>query len=405
MRIAVLAICCLLVAGCAPGVASLPAAQNAFARQQPLTGSGFQSLYVFQGAPDGADPAAGLVSLNGKLYGTTVAGGTGACGQHGCGTVFEMTPAGAESAVYNFAGGNDGANPMAGVLSVNGRLYGTTETGGGGSSSVGNGTVFELTKFGGERVLHRFTGKPDGANPYAGLLFYNGIFYGTTYFGGKHDAGTVFTVNRGGVEHVLYSFKGGADGSSPLGGLIVVHNTLYGTTAGGGTATAGTVFSLTTAGTEHVLYSFKGNKDGETPATTLVDARGELYGTTVYGGTASQSNGTVFAISPKGVERVVHRFKGGSDGASPYGNLVAINGALYGTTYFGGTVSSGHGNGTLYEITKTGSEVQLHQFAGGSDGGNPAAGLAYINHTLYGTSSEAGLSLSSGNGTVFSLSL
>ena len=404
MRISGLLLCCVLVAGCSRGAASLPATQSASARQLPLTSSGYHSLYAFKGAPDGADPAAGLVNVNGKLYGTTVQGGAGTCGQHGCGVLFEMTREGSEDVTYSFAGGTDGQNPMAALIAVNGRIYGTTQ-GGGSSSGGGGGTVYEWPRFGGERVLHRFTGTPDGADPYAGLLFYEGLFYGTTYSGGKDGNGAVFTVNRASKERVLYSFKGGADGSAPLGGLTVVHGILYGTTAGGGRGTAGTVYSLTTRGKERVIYSFKGGSDGETPATTLVDARGELYGTTVYGGTASQSNGTVFAVSRSGVERVVYRFQGGSDGATPYGNLVAINGTLYGTTYFGGSGSpSGHGNGTLYEVTKAGAEVQLHQFQGGSDGANPAAGLLYANHVLYGTTSEAGLSVPSGNGTVFSFS-
>ena len=403
MRSAIVALSVLLIAACSRATPSLPVAPNvASAQTRPPTGSAFSSLYAFAGSPDGAVPVSNVTKLNRTLYGTTSQGGSGTCGSTGCGTVFAITSRGSEHVVYDFAGGTDGADPQAGLTAVNGRLYGTTR---GGGSKQNYGTVFELVT-GGERVLHRFAGKPDGENPYSTLLFYNGLFYGTTYGGGAHKFGTVFTVSRSGKESVLYSFKGGADGASPLGGLIAVGGTFYGTTAGGGAHAGGTVYGLTTAGKETVLYSFKGGSDGLTPSTTLAYAGGSLYGTTVYGGTASQSNGTVFSVTLKGKESVLYRFQGGSDGASPFGNLVWAKGALYGTTYFGGSGgASGHGNGTIYEITKAGSEVPLHLFQGGADGGNPAAGLYLSNRRLFGTSSEAGLSQPSGDGTAFSLSI
>jgi hypothetical protein len=56
-------------------------------------GWNFIVLYGFKGPPDGALPAAGLVSDGiGNLYGTTQKGGTGAACQFGCGTVFEVSP-------------------------------------------------------------------------------------------------------------------------------------------------------------------------------------------------------------------------------------------------------------------------------------------------------------------------
>jgi uncharacterized repeat protein (TIGR03803 family) len=93
--------------------------------------------------------------------------------------------------LYSFAGGSgDGANPFAGLLNVNGTLYGTTEEGG----AYGYGTVFKITRRGTETVLHSFGGSGDGANPYAGLLKVNGTFYGTTARGGTNNDGTVFSL-------------------------------------------------------------------------------------------------------------------------------------------------------------------------------------------------------------------
>ncbi len=75
---------------------------------------------------------------------------------------------------------------------------------------------------------------------------------------------------------------------------------------------------------------------------------------------------------------------------------------LYGTTYFGGDGSpSYHGDGTIYAIGAPGKETVLYRFLGGTNGGNPEAGLLDVKNALYGTTSEQGLSLPTGDGTVF----
>jgi uncharacterized repeat protein (TIGR03803 family) len=77
-------------------------------------------LYRFKGVPDGAFPVAGLIEVNGALYGTTQLGGT--YGAYGDGTVFKMSTSGAESVLYRFKNVPDGANPEAGLIDVNGAL-------------------------------------------------------------------------------------------------------------------------------------------------------------------------------------------------------------------------------------------------------------------------------------------
>ena len=98
---------------------------------------------------------------------------------------------------------------------------------------------------GAENVLHRFTGKPDGANPTSSLIYTFGMIYGTTEFGGAYSQGTVFQVDpASGAETVLYSFKGGDDGQYPLAGLALWNGALYGTTAGGQGGAIGTLFKI-----------------------------------------------------------------------------------------------------------------------------------------------------------------
>lgn len=118
------------------------------------TGGQERVLHSFKGPADGANPhdgaypfAASLVAVRGTLYGTTPDGGIGGCrvGSQtiGCGTVFAVTPSGAEHVLYRFTGGTDSAAPYAGLTYLGGRLYGTT-TGFNGQGGL-NGTVFSVT--------------------------------------------------------------------------------------------------------------------------------------------------------------------------------------------------------------------------------------------------------------------
>jgi len=206
-------------------------------------------LYRFGSHPaDGLSPYAGLIFDNaGNLYGTTSGGG-----YYGYGTVFELTAAGKEKILYSFGSyRGDGLDPVAGLTFDNaGNLYGTTSEGG----AYTVGTVFELTADGTEKILYSFGSQAgDGENPQAGLIFdANGNLYGTTYEGGAYYEGTVFELTAAGAEKVLYSFGSQAgDGNYPEAGLIFDNNgNLYGTTKLGaidclGTYGCGTVFKLT----------------------------------------------------------------------------------------------------------------------------------------------------------------
>lgn len=157
----------------------------------------------------------------------------------------------------------------------------------------------------------------------------------------------------------LYDFKGGhRDGSQPNGQLAVMDGVLYGTTTYGGRRYGnGTVFSLTTSGEEHVIYKFKGGADGASPNGSLLALHGVLYGTTRAGGAyaicsaISENNGcgTVFSVTPSGKERVLYRFKAGADGAGPSDGLTWLDGSFYGATSLGGRrrecPQSGYGEG------------------------------------------------------------
>jgi uncharacterized repeat protein (TIGR03803 family) len=310
--------------------------------------------------------------------------------------------------LYEFTGSPDGAGSYARLVQDStGNLYGTTPIGG-----TNNGTVFEVSSQGTETLLHTFSGKRDGFGPGAGLVIdASGNLYGTTTYGGTHNFGTVFKLNKAGKKTVLYNFSGAPDGANPWTDLVRdAAGNLYGTTTAGGSGNCnggsgcGTVFMVSANGTEKVVHSFAGGvADGQTPfAGLLRDAAGNLYGTTYGGGTAGY--GTVFELSATGMETILHNFAGyPTDGQSPEAVLVRdAAGNLYGTTLEGGA----HAYGTVFKLSKTGKEKLLYSFGTGTDGKNPAAGLVRDTAgNLYGTTQAGGGTGCNGNGcgTVFEL--
>ncbi len=243
----------------------------------------------------GSTPLAGLADLNGTLYGTTYYGGAHLCNtSYFCGTVFSITTGGKYKVIHNFTWTlHDGYFPQAALVPVNGTLYGTTTLGG----KYDRGAVFSISTTGHERMLYSFgSGPDDGSNPTAPVIDVNGMLYGTTSGGGGggSDNGTVYSITTDGVENVVYRFDG-SHGSGPLAGLIDVRGVLYSTTIKGGAKNVGTVFSVTTGGEERVLHSFRAG-GGKSPRAALLELGGTLY-STAYGATFNK-HGNVFSLTP-----------------------------------------------------------------------------------------------------------
>lgn len=323
-------------------------------------------LYEFQGGKDGNGPNGGVVAdADGVLYGTTEYGGT-----LGLGTVFALTPSGKsykEKLLHSFTGAQDGDAPFGGLtIDSAGDLFGATLLGGGGGSQcttgAGCGVVFEMQRSGkkySERILYRFTGGRDGATPGSPPILAGAKLFGTAATGGGNPScggapintgcGTIYELDpQGGTYHLhaIYWFTGMArgDAANPFAGLTAGTNgTFYGLGQYGGKRNAGAVFALkpSRAGySERTLHSFGATGDGSYPLYPLAfGKKGTLYGTTEYGGTPS-SDGTVFAVTPSGSERVLLAFPNGPKGAYPEGGLfVASDGTLYGTASYGGASS------------------------------------------------------------------
>ncbi len=300
-----------------------------------------------------------------------------------------------------------------------------------------------------DTVLHVFQGGNDGALPAGGVVLdAKGNVYGATTYGGNGgtdclagSCGTVYELTPpaqpGGAwtETILYNFGGKShnnDGELPNGGLVMdAVGNLYGVTAYGGAGNClllggddgcGTVFELSPpsqpggAWRKVTIYSFQGGTDGDLGIGNLTfDQAGNLYGATEYGGGFGSCNapfyqncGTVFELSPPGTqgsawtEKVLYSFKGGTDGANPNGGLVFDkDGAIYGTTYFGGTVyrtgqlemacqaAGGVGCGAVFKLETaagTWNETILYRFQGTPDGSSPQGSLVVGQEgRLYGT--------------------
>jgi hypothetical protein len=167
-------------------------------------GYDFTLLYAFQGGADGAGPVGGLaMDAGGNLFGTASLGGIG-FGEFGTVFKLTPNGSGGFdfSVVHAFQGGADGAVPIGNlIVDGSGNLYGTTSLDGLGSlySYSYFGTIFKLAPDGNggysESVLYNFLGGDDGANPQAGLIMdAGGKLYGTAMNAGANSDGVVFSL-------------------------------------------------------------------------------------------------------------------------------------------------------------------------------------------------------------------
>jgi uncharacterized repeat protein (TIGR03803 family) len=340
-------------------------------------------LYSFNTTGDGTYPYYThlLLASDGNFYGT---GGNG--GANGLGAVFKITPAGVETVLWSFGVGTDGTKPFGGLVQgTDGALYGMTFRGG----TNDNGAVFKITLAGVETVLWSFGSGTDGTYPYGSLIqSTDGNYYGMTEGGGANNDGIVFKLTPAGAETILWSFGSGTDGNTPYGSLLQASDgNFYGMTEGGGTNTDGTVFKITPAGAETVLWSFGSGTDGQEPYGSLIQASdGNFYGLTNEGG--ANSYGAVFKITLAGVETVLWSFGSGTDGTYPYGSLVqGSDGNFYGMTCAGGA----NNYGAIFQITPSGTETLLWSLGAGTDGSYPYGDFTLgPDGTLYGVTYDGG---------------
>lgn len=143
-----------------------------------------------------------------------------------------------------------------------------------------------------------------------------------------------------------------------------------------------------------VLHNFN-DTNGANPYGALIASGNNLYGTTWMGG--KSKSGVVFSVQANGTGyTVLHNFIG-TDGSSPNGALTLSDSTLYGTTSVGGINDSG----VIFSVQTNGSGYTvLHNFKQ-SDGAEPSNGtLTLSGSTLYGMTYTGGMH---GYGTIYSI--
>ncbi|HTA25471.1 MAG TPA: choice-of-anchor tandem repeat GloVer-containing protein [Terriglobales bacterium] len=224
------------------------------------------ALPVGQNQGQSSQPGPVIFDAIGNLYGTTIFGGTGEWG-----TVFQLIPnqdgSWTENTLYNFTDGLDGGYPSGGVTIDNfGNLYGEAQQGGSfACPESGCGTLYKLSPQSGSNwqfsVVHVFNGLDGskGNQPSGGLsIDAAGNLYGTTSVGGDlacfgfgDGCGTVFTLKGGATFAILAAFDGTHGAYSQTGVFVDQQENLYGTTEDGGDLNChapygcGVVFELT----------------------------------------------------------------------------------------------------------------------------------------------------------------
>jgi uncharacterized repeat protein (TIGR03803 family) len=330
------------------------------------------TVYSFQGSES---PAAAVTpARDGNLYGVT-----GDENVDDAGTVYKITPDGSRTVLWTFGTGSDGSYPSGPLLECkDGNFYGVTSNGG----VYGGGTVYKISPAGAETVLWSFGGPGDGNTPLGTLLqASDGNFYGVTQEGGPQSRGTIFRLTPDGEEHVMV-FMGDYDQYVWSGGLIQGRDgNLYG-------SARFAFYKLTLDGTFSIIASYDEYRPeiGFIPFGTFIQASDDNFYGAMAEGDDGVSSGSLFRVTLSGEITLVNAF--GDIGAdqswdppdgAPYqaadGNLYGMTGAtlyritldgtrttLYsfnddgpGLTGWAATVSQGL-DGTLYGVTAYGGQ-------------------------------------------------
>lgn len=339
-----------------------------------VTASSFTKTVDLNYAPMGSKPYAGLLlANNGKLYGTTTTGGV-----YGNGVIFEYDAA--TNNVTKKVDFTDGNAAMGNLMQAgNGKIYGMTNSGG---TDFG-GVLFEydpVTE--GYTIKHNFT-DVSGTYPYGQLTeVAPGKLYGTTSSGGTNFTGVIFEYD---MNTSTYSKKyefAEATGAYPYGGLTLAANgKLYGMTNGGGANFSGVIYEYDAATNTYSKVTDLNDVTGNYPYGELIETSpGIFYGTTNGGGTSfsgtilefNQNNNTA---SPK------VNFDYNNGGLPQAGLMLATNGSLYGMTTDGGTAY----NGVFFEYNPGTNMFTKKLDFDGTNGSRPYGNLLEIDSNSFST--------------------
>jgi uncharacterized repeat protein (TIGR03803 family) len=355
--------------------------------------------------------------IDGNFYGTSTLGGVNNiyCSGSGCGTVFKVTPSGTLTLLAAFCGVAQcphGYFPSSVMVGGDGNFYGTTYGGGPNSSTTncqhGCGTIFRLTPNGQLTTLYDFCSQANCADGYKPNSLMQG-FIGGVY--GDFFGATSTTIFRLTPEGQFMTLSGIPTEIGTNGRLVqTVGGNFYGVTSDSSNNGAckdaagrcGNIFRMTPSGIATPVHLFT---EPTEPNSTLVQGSdGFFYGTTQLGGNVflnppqdcPDGCGTVFKMSSSGSVTTLYKFcslPNCGDGRSPFnsGLIQATDGNFYGTT-----------PNTIFKITPSGSLTTLYTFCGPPNCGSNAY-FTLVQGTdgkFYGITQNGG---ANNQGTIFSL--
>ncbi len=300
---------------------------------------------------NGTYPGTGMVQApNGRLYGTTSMGGA-----YGLGVLYKYDPFYHLYTVLHDFNGTDGKGAYnVPIAASNGKIYGTTSAGG----DYDLGVIYSYDMNGGNFAVEHSFNDTAGRDAWDLMQASNGKIYGTTVGGGSgaNHSGVLFRFDpSNGSYIVLWEFVS-ATGVFPYSKLIEKSpNLLYGTTGFGGVSDIGLIFSYNISTDDYtVVKDFAGTAAGAAPTGPLaLLPNGDIYGTTYFSDAGNIGNGKIFKyVSSTNNLTLVHEFNGNEDGLNPFmgGLLKGSDGILYGSAY-GGT----NGNGVVFSLNPASS--------------------------------------------------
>jgi len=209
-------------------------------------GTGFQVLHSF-GSADGYPTAPPIQGTDGALYGTCYS------------TIYKMN---IDGSGYTVLASTANMPIFSGLLQANdGALYGNAM-----QLASRSGVLFRLTTSG-SSFAYLYTNTAGGYAMGTLAQAPGGYLFGTTYNGGTSNYGTIYMINTNGQGfQTVHNFNDGTvtnDGANPFSGLVYMGGLFYGTTTTGGGSLAtpfGTIYRIAPDGSGYApIYSFLTN--------------------------------------------------------------------------------------------------------------------------------------------------
>jgi uncharacterized repeat protein (TIGR03803 family) len=223
-------------------------------------------------------------------------------------------------------------------------------------------------------TVYNFESKPEGGHSIGGLTqAHNGLLYGTTPEGGNGNSlGTIFSIDPANGQHTkLIDLDWDSDEiqlSKPIGSFVLHPNGLMYVVAAFAKGGPGGVIEFdpsTNTIKRQFRFLYQCNI-GAPSANLTVTPDGRLFGVTAKGG--SNFTGAIYEIDLIAGQAVKRLDFVGPNGKTPIGELVWLNGKLYGFT----DSSSFFQYGLIYEYDPVTNQLTIrHKFGTTAEGRAP----------------------------------